>query len=140
LKSGAADAVAPPALAPWDQPVLAPDAGTEAIVRGWLPGIVGDAAVEHVLVDGPWFNDLIAVDTVTVSHLFTAGARAAAHVECHGRYAGGFPDIDAALVGEPVVLRLAAMIDTADGTVTRAQVSGDRLGLHRHLLSRQRKG
>jgi hypothetical protein len=32
------------------------------------------------------------------------------------------------------------MIDTADGTVTRAQVSGDRLGLHRHLLSRQLKG
>jgi hypothetical protein len=31
------------------------------------------------------------------------------------------------------------MIDVAGGAVTRAQVSGDRLGLHRHLLTLQRE-
>ena len=142
LKSGTPDPVAPPALAPWDQPVLPPDPATEAVVRAWLPGIVGDAAVEAVLVDGPGFGDLVSVETVEVSHLFTAGRRAAAHVVCHGRYSGGFGDIDRALTGTPVALRLAAMIDVEGGRVSRAQVSGDRLGLHRSLLTvqRDRKG
>ena len=138
LKSGVADAVASPALAPWDQPLLPSDPATDAAVRGWLPGIAHAAAVEPVLVDGPDFAALVDVDSVTVSHLFTAGPRAAAHVECHGRYTGGYADIDSMLIGEPVVLRLAAMIDVADGAVVRAQVSGDRLGLHRQLLALQR--
>lgn len=142
LKSGLPDAVAAPALAPWDQPVLPPDPATEAIVRDWLPGMLRAAAVEPVLVDGPDFAALVEIDTLTISHMFTAGPRAAAHVESHGRYAGGFVDIDRALIGEPVILRLAAIFYVADGTVSRAQVSGDRLGLHRHLLAlqRERKG
>lgn len=140
LKSGVADPVAAPALAPWDESALPPSAETERIVRDWLPGIVRPASgsIDPVLVDGPGFADLIDPDRVAVSHLFTAGPRAACHVEVHGRYAGGFADIDPALAGEAVVLRLAAMIDTAAGAVTRVQVSGDRLGLHRHLLSLRR--
>ena len=142
LKSGMPDPVAPPALAAWDQPVLPPDPATERIVRDWLPGIVGDAAVEAVLVDGPGFADLLDVDAVEIAHVFTAGDRAATHILCHGRYAGGFADIDRALAGVPVILRLAAMIDVAGGAVSRAQVSGDRLGLHRQLLglARDRRG
>lgn len=142
LKSGQPDAVAPPALAPWDQPVLPREAAVETIVRDWLPGIIGHAVVDPVLVDGPAFDQLIDVDRVVTSHLFSAGSRAAAHVACHGRYRGGFADVDPALVGAPVVLRLAAMIDVRDEVVTRAQVSGDRLGLHRQLatLQRDRKG
>ncbi len=139
LKNGSPDAIAPPALAPWDQPVLAPDAGTEAAVRAWLPRILSGAGVEAVLVDGPGFEALISPGPVRVSHLFTAGDRAAGHFEVHGRYLGGFDDIDPALVGTTMVLRLAAMVDVADGVVTRAQVSGDRLGLHRQLLMLQRK-
>ncbi|AOW25327.1 hypothetical protein AVM11_16305 [Sphingomonas melonis TY] len=138
LKSGIADPVEPPALAPWDRPVLPPDTDTDTIVRDWLPRWHTDPATEAVLVDGPSFDDLVAVETATLSHLFTAGPRAACHIVCDGRYTGGFTDIDAALVGEPVVLRLAAMIDTAEGRVTRAQVSGDRLGLHRDLINRHR--
>lgn len=135
LKSGTPDAVAPPAVAPWDQPVLPGDPAVEAIVRDWAATILSDPAIDPVLVDGPGFDTLVSPERVTISHLFSAGARAAAHLECHGRYEGGFADIDAALVGTPVVLRLAAMIDVAGGAVVRAQVSGDRLGLHRHLLS-----
>lgn len=139
LKSGTSDAVAAPALAPWDGPVLPPDPASEAVIRDWLPGILSDAATEAVLVDGPTFAVLIHPESVTVSHLFSAGSRVAAHVEVHGRYAGGFVDIDCALVGREIVFRLAAMIDVADGAVTRAQVSGDRLGLHRTLLTLQRE-
>ncbi len=142
LKSGVPDPVGPPALAAWDQPVLPPDPTTEAIVRAWLPGIVGDPAVESVLVGGPGFADLLDVDTVEIAHIFTAGDRAAVHILCRGHYAGGFGDIDRALAGAPVILRMAAMIDVAGGVVSRAQVSGDRLGLHRQLLglSRHRRG
>lgn len=140
LKSGTADAVAPPALAPWDQPVLPADPATEAAVRAWLPAMLGDARVDPVLVDGPPFETLVAVDAVTVSHLFTAGSRAAIHAVCAGRYRGGLDDIDPRLAGTPVELRLAMMIDVHDGAVVRAQVSGDRLGLHRQLLQRQREG
>lgn len=138
LKIGTADPVEPPMLAPWDQPVLPPNPATEASVRAWLPRLLDDG--EPVLVGGPAFADLVRVDEVTASHLFSAGARAAAHVEVRGTYAGGFNDIDASLAGAPVLLRLAAIVDVADGAVTRAQVSGDRLGLHRQLLTRQREG
>jgi predicted ester cyclase len=139
LKNGTADAVSPPALAPWDGPVLSADAATEAVVRSWLPANLDAPEVEEVLVDGPALAALVAPERVEVSHLFTAGPRAAAHLVCHGTYRGGFADINNRLAGERVVLRLAAMIDVADGAVTRAQVSGDRLGLHRHLLALQRE-
>ena len=139
LKSGSPDTVAAPALAPWDQSVLLPAPETEAAVREWLPSILSGAPIDAVLVDGPAFDALVSPGPVHVSHLFTAGNRSAVHVECHGRYLGGFDDIDPAHVGTMVMLRLAAMLDVTDGVVTRAQVSGDRLGLHRHLLTLQRE-
>lgn len=138
LKSGLPDAVSAPGLAPWDQAVLGPDGVTETVVRGWLPEILHSPLIDPVLIGGPDFASLIEAGGQTVSHLFTAGTRAAVHVECSGGYAGGFEDIDTSLIGTPVVLRLAAMIDVADGAIIRAQVSGDRLGLHRQLLAVQR--
>lgn len=138
LKSGVPDIVAAPALAPWDQPVLPSDPAVEAVILDWLPAIVGDPTMESVLLDGPDFAALIDVDRVSLSHLFSAGPRAAVHAECHGRYRGGFEDIDPAMVGEPVVLRLAAMIDVRAGRIARAQVAGDRLGLHRQLTALHR--
>ncbi|MES2339203.1 MAG: ester cyclase [Pseudomonadota bacterium] len=136
LKRGVPDPVAPPALAPWDQPVLPGDPAVEAIVRDWVPTILSDPVLDPVLVDGPGFDALVSPDRVTITHLFSAATRVAAHLEVRGGYRGGFPDIDPALAGMPVVLRLAAMIDVCDDTVVRAQVSGDRLGLHRQLLAR----
>ncbi len=133
LKSGVADPVAAPALAPWDEPVRSADAATELAVRTWLPGFIDDPVVEAVMVGGPRLTELIDIETVEISHIFSAGARAAAHCVCRGRYKGGFEDSDRALVGAPVDLRIAAMIDVTEGTVRRAQVCADRLGLHRQL-------
>lgn len=138
LKGGVADAVAAPALAPWDAPVLPPDPATETAVRDWLPGILSDPVSEEVLLGGPSLATLIAPVRMDVSHLFTASSRAAVHLACHGTYLGGFDDVAASQVGAPAVLHLAAMIDVEAGSVVRAQVSGDRLGLQRQLLDRQR--
>lgn len=135
LKSGVADTVAAPALAPWDQPVESADAATELAVRTWLPGFVDDPLVEAVMVEGPQLAELVDIDTVEISHMFSAGARAAAHCVCRGRYKGGFDDIDRGLVGASVDFRIAAMFDVAGGAVTRAQICADRLGLHRQLKS-----
>lgn len=135
LRQAYADPVDPPALAPWDQPVLPPDAVVEAAVRQWAARVLDDPATEPVLVEGPDLVSLIKVDSVTITHLFSAGNRAAFHADCRGHYRGGFPDIDSGRIGAPVVLRVAAMVDLAEGRVDRAQVSADRLGLHRQLLA-----
>lgn len=138
LKAGACDAVLPPASAPWDQPALPASAQTEASVRGWLSDaawLFTDPAVEAICAEGPDFASLVVPERIEVDALFTAGARAAFHIVCHGRYAGGFPDIDAVFTGREVSLAVAGMATVDDeGRVARVQLSADRLGLHRHLL------
>lgn len=142
LKSGIPDLVMPPALAPWDQPARAADASTEAAARQWLaePGRLLDRdAIEAICSGGPAFGQLIVPTGLTINMLFTAGDRAAFHVACHGDYAGGFPDIDAALTGQPVTLLMAGMLTLNEaGEVSRTQISADRLGLHRKLLDATR--
>ena len=135
LKSGVCDAIRPPHPCPWDQPVLPPDAASEAAVRAFLaePGALIDG-VDEISVDGPSFAELIASTTVTLDALFTAGNRAAFHIELTGSYVGGFADIDRVRIGEPVVLRLAGLLTVADGKVTGVQAAADRLGCHRSLL------
>lgn len=137
LKSGECDAVAPPHPAPWDVPTLAPDAATEAMVRAWLsdPTSVLSGDVEQVMVEGPSFGALIMPTGITVSQMFSAGDRAAFHAVVEGSYARGFPDIAAAHAGAPIVLRMAGMLSVHDGGVRDVQISADRLGLHRHMLS-----
>ncbi len=105
-------------------------------MRDWVANVLVDPAVDPVMVGGPGFADLVSLERATISHLFSAGGRVAAHVVCHGRYRGGFADVDATRIGTSVVLRLATMIDVVGGMVVRAQVSGDRLGLHRQLSSK----
>ncbi len=137
LKTGIPDPVRPPHLAPWDQPCLAPNQATESLARAWLgkPASVLDSTkVEEIIADGPGIGELVAPARISLTTLFSAGGRAAFHCECSGSYAGGFEDIDRACIGEPVILRLAGLLDTGDNNVTRVQISADRLGLHRHLL------
>lgn len=140
IKSGECDAILPPHPCPWDAPPLPPSEETERAVREWAGdnGLLEGPEVDQIASGGPRFQDCIAPVEVTVSHLFTAGDRAALHLVCSGSYAGGFSDMRADLVGTPVELRVAGMLDVADGRVTRAQLSADRLGLHRNLLDRQR--
>lgn len=135
LKSGICDPIAAPHRTPWDVPVEPPSAETEAAVRAWLAdpaALIGKA--EEISVEGPTFAELIVPVSVTVNMLFTAGPRAAFHADVHGRYAGGFSDIEGARAGDPVVLRVAGLVDLSEGRVTRVQAAADRLGLHRSLL------
>lgn len=138
LKSGTCDAIGEPGAAPWDKPATPPDASTEAAVRAWLGRVEAllDPSVEEIVIGGPGFAALIEPGEVTLNALFTAGSRAAFHLDLAGAYRGGFDDVDRASIGQPVTLRLAGIVDVEDGAVVRAQVSGDRLGLHRSLLKR----
>lgn len=139
LKSGECDAVLPPHAYPWDAPVMSPSAQVEAVVTSWAsdPTFLAHPAVEQIASEGPRLDECFEPARTRISHLFTAGSRAALHLECEGHYSGGFADIDAKYVGAPAVLRIAAMVDVADGQIMRAQISADRLGLHRALLDCQ---
>ena len=136
LKAGACDPIAPPHPAPWDAPVEVSDARTESAVRDWLAQerLLEAPELEEIRVGGPRFAELVAPDQVRVTHLFSAGARAAFHAECVGTFRGGFEDVGRAQVGVAAVLRVAGIADVADGRVARVQLSADRLGLHRSLL------
>ena len=138
LKSGECDPIRAPGAAPWDQSASPPDAQTEDAVRAWLarPEALFDSLVDEVLVDGPGFAAMIDPAGTKLNTMFTAGPRAAFHLDLVGTYRGGFDEVDRATVGQAVTLRLAGLIDVADGKVVRAQVSGDRLGFDRSLLKR----
>ena len=90
--------------------------------------------IDEISAEGPCFAELIVPASVTINALFSAGDRAAFHVDLAGTYAGGFADIDRARIGSPVVLRLAGLLTVGDGGVTGVQAAADRLGLHRSLL------
>lgn len=142
LKAGACDAVLPPASAPWDQPALPPSRETEAAVLSWLAGparLFADPVVETICAEGPGFADLVVPERIEIDALVSAGPRAAFHLVCHGRYAGGFSDIDAAHTGREVSLAVAGMATVdAKGTISGMQLSADRLGLQRQLLNLSR--
>ena len=138
LKSGRCDLIRAPGAAPWDQPATPPDERTEDVVRAWLarPSFISDPVVDDIVIGGPGFAALLDPSEVKINALFTAGPRVAFHLDLVGTYRGGFDDLDQAAVGEAVTLRLAGLLDVADGAVVRAQISGDRLGFHRSLLKR----
>lgn len=139
LKSGIPDPVAAPCIAPWDNPCLDEDPQVVEVASVWLsdPAFVARCAVEEIRVGGPRFADLVSGTNVALNKVFSAGRRAAFHVGIDGKYAGGFGDVEPHLVGTPVTLRLAGILDVEDGAVVRAQISADRLGLYRQLMPRR---
>ena len=138
LKSGECDPIRAPGAAPWDQPALAPDHRTDNVARAWLArsSFISNPVVDEIVIGSPGFASLIDPGEVVLNTLFTAGPRAAFHLDLIGTYRGSFDDLDQAAVGQEVTLRLAGMVDVDDGAVVRAQISGDRLGFHRSLLKR----
>ena len=138
LKSGVCDAIRAPGAAPWDQPASPPNQTTEAVVRAWLtrPGALIDPVVEEVLIGGAGCAELIELSDIRFNALFTAGPRAAFHVDLIGTYRGGFVDVDRARRGQAIRLQLAGLVDVDNGVVIRAQISCNRLGLQRSLLGR----
>ena len=138
LNSGECDPIRAPGAAPWDQPASPPDAQTDDAVCAWLarPEALFGPLVEEVLIEGPGFAAIINPADTRLNALFTAGPRAAFHLDLVGTYRGGFDDLDQTVVGQAVTLRLAGLVDVEEGAVVRAQVSGDRLGFRRSLLKR----
>lgn len=142
LKSGKCDQILQPQQAPWDQPALPGNPSTETATLAFLAdprALLERSNVDTICSGGPAFGQLIEPTALTINTLFTAGNRAAFHVACQGNYAGGFSDIDAALTGRAITLLMAGMVTLDDkGDVSHAQVSADRLGLHRNLLDTSR--
>ena len=137
LAENRCDIVKAPHPAPWDAPCEAPDPAVEAIAEGWLtnPASWADAArIDEISAEGPRFADLVAIETIIIDQLFSAGQRGAFHLTCSGTYRGGFADIDPGRIGQSVTLRLAGIFDVAQGQVSKIQVTADRLGLNRALI------
>lgn len=136
LAEGRCDQIKAPHPAPWDAPCDAPDAEVEAVASAWItnPANWTDAAIiEEISAEGPRFADLVAIETITIDQLFSAGQRGAFHLSCSGTYTGGFSDIDAGQTGQRVTLLLAGLFDVSGGQVSQVQVTADRLGLNRSL-------
>ena len=137
LAESSCDIIKAPHPAPWDASCEVPDAEVEAVAGKWLtnPASWADAArIDEISAVGPRFTDLVAIETIVIDQLFSAGQRGAFHLCCSGRYRGGFTDINSTSIGQPVTLRLAGLFDVRDGQVSRVQVTADRLGLNRSLM------
>lgn len=78
LASGEPDVVEPPAVAPWDTPVLPPDPTAEATVRAWIDA---EMPGDQVVVDDEWLNPDPArrAGRLDLDVLFSAGSRVAFH-------------------------------------------------------------
>ncbi len=137
LVDATCDVVKSPHPAPWDAPCDAPDATVEALARTWLTNSASwsdTSRIDEISAEGPRFTELVAIESVTINQLFSAGHRGAFHLSFTGSYKGGFKDIAPARVGQSVMIRLAGIFDVADSEVSRVQVCADRLGLNRSLM------
>jgi ketosteroid isomerase-like protein len=128
----------PPHLDPWIGTSAEPARPeTEKIAREWLErGELRDAP--EVVVDSSWYEALapspLAVESVVINDLFSAGDRVAFHVSQNGRYTGGLPGVDASREGETARLDCAGLARVMDGRVQSARVVTDRLGTARVML------
>ncbi|MFT4824424.1 MAG: hypothetical protein ACI9DH_000008 [Halioglobus sp.] len=139
LSSGSCDAVDAPHPSPWDVPRAQPDQAAEDVARAWLCApqkmaeLEGANWLSAIGADDPPPRNLLDVETTKIDELFSAGDRVAFHLEHHGAYTGGFPDLDAALIGKPAVLRAAGLLTVREHRVVAARITSDRLGLYRAL-------
>jgi predicted ester cyclase len=137
LNTGMCDEVKAPQPSPWDAPCEAPEVEVEALAAAWLTNpsnLVDTSRNDEISAEGPHFADLVAIDTVTINQLFSAGNRGAFHLSCGAAYTGFFEDIDPARSGQRVSLHLAGIFDIKNGKMAHVQITADRLGLHRSLM------
>lgn len=134
LADGAPNSLEPPAVAPWDEPVVPADPEAEETVRQWLlaGSLYGAAGVDF---DDEWdghpCGPLVQVgsdaeDTV-VDDLFGAGDRVAFHITQTGTYIGGAGKDDR--IGAAATIRSAGIVRVVDGAVGSGRVVRDRSGL-----------
>jgi predicted ester cyclase len=138
LTTGVCDAVKSPHPAPWDFPVETPEPASLDVTRRWLesPGAFAGAGVEQICAEGPTFAELIVVDEFRVDVMMSAGARVAFRAISHGRYAGGFADIDRSRVGQAIDLSTMGLVTVRGSEVCDVQIVFDRLGLFRSLTDK----
>ena len=127
LKSGVADAVDPPAVAPWDVPGLPRDEAAEATVQSWLDGSwpqsEPDVQVddEHVTKEPLRF----AVRETEVETLLSSGSHVAFHAVQTGRYLGGLTGVKEG----DARLHVNGLVRVENGAVASGRVIRDRVGL-----------
>jgi SnoaL-like domain len=132
LKSGVADAVDPPAVAPWDVAPLPANPSAEAIVRDWLaqswppPETTLRCDDEHITQEPLRFE----VRAVEIDALFSSGADVAFHAVQSGTYLGGLSGVEA---GAPTRLHANGILRVEDGRVRAGRVIRDRVGLRTAL-------
>jgi predicted ester cyclase len=128
------NAVEAPAIAPWDTDPASPDAGNEAVVRGWLTsGTL--AATPGVILDDAWAGHpapaIVEQEDVEINDLFSCGSAVAFHVTQRGKLHGG--SIEGAEAGQTVGLHMAGLVHVRNGQVAEGRIIRDRLGLSRAL-------
>lgn len=139
LTTGVCDQVKPPHPAPWDVPVEPSDPASLETARRWLtdPRAFADRDVEQICAEGPTFAELIVVDEFQIDVMMSAGARVVFRAISHGRYAGGFTDIDRSRAGQSIDLSVTGLVSVRNNTVCGAQIVFDRLGLYRSLSDKR---
>jgi hypothetical protein len=133
LKSGVADAVEPPAAAPWETPVRPRNVGAENVVQRWLDGAwpKRERAVrcddEH-LTGAPLRFDLI---NTAIWTLVSSGDDVAFHAHQNGIYLGGL-DV-AGAEGRSAHLHSNGIVRVVDGRVSSGRIIRGRAGLRAAL-------
>ena len=130
LADGTTNNVEPPAVAPWDEPVVPADAAAEETVRQWL--LAGSIhGTDGIDFDDEWDGQpgapLVDVADTVIDDLFGAGDRVAFHTTQTGRYLGGAGKDDR--IDGPATLRSAGIVQVADGAVCSGRVVRDRSGM-----------
>ena len=135
LKSGVADAVESPAVAPWDTPDLPRNEVAEAVVRRWLEGSWPSEAAgvrcddEHITGVPLQFE----VTGAEIDTLHSSGSDVAFHVRQTGFHLGGLGDVTA--TRQPAILHCNGIVQVDNGKVCSGRVIRDRAGLRTGLRS-----
>jgi len=139
LTTGVCDFVKSPHSAPWDVSVEPSDPDSMETTRRWLasPRAFIEPGVEQICAEGPMFADLISVDEFRMDVMMSAGTRVVFRAVSHGRYVGGFADIDRSRVGQSIELSVMGLVSVRNGAVYDVQMVFDRLGLYRSLSDKR---
>lgn len=132
LKSGVADAVDPPAAAPWDLAPAPADREAEAVVGTWLEGSwpqAGEVRCDDEHITGAKLQ--FDTQAVEIDAIRSAGADVVFHARQSGVYLGGLPGFEAR--GAPAALHVNGMVRVVDGRVAGGRVIRDRIGLRAAL-------
>ena len=131
LKSGVADPVEPPALAPWDTRPEPRDRAAEAIVLAWL-GQGWPCTPDAVRCDDEHITNTaldFEVSTTEVGELLSSGVHVAFNVRQRGIYRGGLPEA----APRRETLDCNGIVRVEDGRVVSGRVIRDRMGLWSRL-------